>query len=90
MSKKTSSKYISNGERNSVRKSLLNVIKAERSVVEKSCIKQDAWVKGKNPWLTIENPDSNQTNKKYIRVKAENYWGLYNPKPKKNDNKNLY
>ena len=34
-----------------------------------------------NPWLTIENPSKEQTNRKFIRVRANDYWG--NPKPPK-------
>jgi hypothetical protein len=37
-----------------------------------------AYLKGRNPWLTVPNPNTNETNKKFIRVKAEDLWG--NPK----------
>ena len=34
--------------------------------------------RGLNPWLTVPNPNTNETNKKFIRVKSEDLWG--NPK----------
>lgn len=37
--------------------------------------KIDAWKKGKNVMLTIENPDTTQTNMRYIRVPARDVWG---------------
>ena len=34
-----------------------------------------AYLAGRNPWVTIANPNDKQTNAKYIRVKAEELWG---------------
>ena len=34
--------------------------------------KTRAWAKGQNPWVTIE---TNQSNKKFVRVKANSLWG---------------
>jgi len=34
-----------------------------------------AWAKGKNVVLTIENPNKNETNKRFIRVNARDLWG---------------
>lgn len=31
---------------------------------------QRAYFKGQNPWFTIANPNKEQTNKKFIRVRA--------------------
>ena len=39
-----------------------------------------AWAKGMNVVLTMENPNKNETNKKYIRVNARDVWGS----PKRN------
>jgi hypothetical protein len=36
--------------------------------------KFDAWLKGKNVMLTIENPNKNETNKRFIRVNANEVW----------------
>ena len=38
---------------------------------------KNAWLKGKNVVLTIENPNKNQTNKPFIRVNASEMWGDY-------------
>jgi hypothetical protein len=37
--------------------------------------KQRAWVNGSNPWLTIENPNKEQTNKRFIRVRMNDLNG---------------
>lgn len=34
-----------------------------------------AWLKGKNVVLTIENPNKEQTNKRFIKVNARDVWG---------------
>ena len=36
--------------------------------------KLNAWLKGKNVMLTIENPNKNETNKRFIRVNANDVW----------------
>lgn len=41
----------------------------------------DAWRKKQNPWITVENTNKGETNKKFIKVRANDYWG--NPEPKK-------
>jgi hypothetical protein len=34
----------------------------------------DAFNKGKNVMVTIPNPNTNETNKRFIRVSAKNIW----------------
>lgn len=34
-----------------------------------------AWAKGKNVVLTIENPNKNETHRRFIKVKARDVWG---------------
>ena len=46
---------------------------------QKMLNKQNAWLKGQNPWITIENPSKEQTNKRFIRVRM-NDTSLGNPK----------
>ena len=36
--------------------------------------KVKAWQSGKNVMLTVENPNKNETNKKFIRVNANDVW----------------
>lgn len=40
-----------------------------------------AWKKGKNVVVTIENPNKNETSKRFIRVRAIDIWG--DPRAKK-------
>lgn len=76
--KKASGKhYTSKGERPNVNKS---VLKAERRDYKQNTLKlirnkQDAWLKMKKVWLTIPNPNKNETNKRFIRVLASDVWG---------------
>jgi len=37
--------------------------------------KRAAWARGKNVMLTIANPNTNETNKPFIRVNASDQWG---------------
>lgn len=68
--KKSSGKhYTSKGERKNVASSLLNGIRSERSGADDMLNKQRAWMNGSNPWVTMENPNKEQTNKKFIRVR---------------------
>lgn len=68
--KKSSGKhYTSKGERKNVASSLLNGIRSERSGADDMLNKQKAWINGSNPWVTLENPNKEQTNKKFIRVR---------------------
>lgn len=53
-------------------------VRGGRSAIEKHGLIVDAWFAGKNPWVTIPNPSKEATNKRFIRVRAETYFG--NPK----------
>ena len=35
----------------------------------------NAWKKGKNVVLTVPNPDKTETNARYIKVNARDWWG---------------
>jgi hypothetical protein len=79
MAKKSSgTTYVSQGVHSNVKQSTLNGIKSERNPAEKIINVQTAWLKGQNPWVTIANPNKEQTDRKFIRVKANILWG--NPK----------
>jgi hypothetical protein len=74
MSKKSSGKtYTSKGERRS------SVSTKTKDPGQKMLNLQKAWLKGLNPWITIENPNKNETNKRFIRVRM-NDTNLGNPK----------
>ena len=80
MAKKSSGKqYTSKGERNSVNKETLKDIRRDQYAGDKMLNIQKAWLKGQNPWITVENPNKNETNKRFIRVRA-NETNLGNPK----------
>lgn len=68
--KKLRSKYTSKGERRSIAK----VGGDDRSVLQKEMDKFDAFTKGKEVWFTIENPNPNETNKRFIRVNGQIYF----------------
>lgn len=65
----------SNGERPNVNRQILNSIRRERTGADVMLNKQKAWLSGSNPWLTIENPNKEQTNKKFIRVRMNDMNG---------------
>lgn len=45
------------------------------SVIEKYRTKQEAWLNGKNPWVTVDNDNPNETAKRFKRVRANELWG---------------
>lgn len=67
--------YVSKGERVSVNKKIRNAIRKERTQLQRARNQTDAWLKGKNVVLTIENPNKKETNKRFIRVNANDFWG---------------
>ena len=43
-----------------------------------------AWAAGQKVMLTVPNPDKSITNKPFIRVTADSYWGPFSRKQTKN------
>ena len=76
---KSSKGYISKGERNNVRKDITKAIRREYKVVDRVNNQIDAFIKGKNVMLTIPNSNTNETNKRFIRVNAKDVWKFNNP-----------
>ena len=60
-------------------RSILKAVRRDKTAVEKRLDLIKAWKKangGKNdPWLTIANPNTAETKKRFIRVKACMVWG---------------
>ena len=81
--KKQRAHETSKGERSSISKELARAVRADRTYLDKYYFKVKAWAAGKNPWITVSNPDKNATNKRNIRVRALDYLG--NPRPPKID-----
>ena len=79
MGKKSSGNtYQSKGERPNVKRNILNAVRRDVTPSQKMEHIMTAYLKGRNPWLTVPNSNTNETNKKFIRVKSEDLWG--NPK----------
>lgn len=73
--KKTRSKVTSGGVHSSVNKNLTRAVRAARTEQEKNAFKINAWSKLQNPWITIANPNKEATNRRFIRVRANDLWG---------------
>ena len=73
MGKKTKRKtYTSKGERSNVSNSTLKLVRSESS---KAFNKIDAWRAGKRGYVTIANPNKQETNRRFIKVTYEQYFG---------------
>lgn len=84
MAKKGSGKsYTSQGVHSNVKGSTLSAIKKARSRAEKEMNIQRAWLKGQNPWVTIDNPNKEQLDRLFIRVRANDIWGHPKERAKK-------
>jgi hypothetical protein len=74
--KKSSGKnYISQGKYCNVSATTLKAMRASKTEIDKMLDKQRAWLAGKNPWVTIDNPNKEQTNKRKIRVRMNDLRG---------------
>lgn len=61
--------FVSAGVHSNVSSSTRRLMRAGKSEGDKLIDKQNAWLKGHNPWVTIDNPNKDQTNKRRIRVR---------------------
>jgi len=77
--KRNRKKYVSKG----LRVSQQGRISADSA--QKLVFKIAAWQKGQPVKLTVPNPDKSATNKPFIRVKADDYWGPYQFKKSRSD-----
>ena len=77
--KKSSGKhYTSKGQRPNVNRGLLKATKRDRPSETTRANMMEAYVADKNPWVTVANPNTKETNKRFIRVRANDLFG--NPK----------
>ena len=51
----------------------------DRSVLDVTSDKMKAFKQGKDVYVTIPNPNKNETNKRFIRVNAKTVWTKTNP-----------
>jgi hypothetical protein len=70
-----SSGKVSAGINSNVNSKTLNSIRRERLPSEVLMNKLNAYLNGSDPWMVIDNPNKEQTNKKKIRVKASTMYG---------------
>lgn len=77
-------KQVSAGLYPTTNKKLLNRIRREQPEYAKAGNIQQAYWAGKNPWITIQNPNKEETNKKFIRVKANTLYGSPKERAKSN------
>ena len=82
MGKKSRATETSKGERNNVRRDITKVMR--RNYLECDPITRlnnqiAAFKRGKNVMVTIPNPNTNETNKRFIRVNAKTLWTFNNP-----------
>lgn len=68
---------ISNGVHSTVDRKILNSMRSEYlKSGERLHNQRKAYEAGKNVVVTIENPNKNETNKRFIRVNARDVWRL--------------
>ena len=73
--KKSRTKYVSKGERSPIDRKLVKAARKEWvGSTAQITAKYNAWLRGKNVVLTIPNPNTNETNKRFIRVNANDVW----------------
>jgi len=70
-----SSGYVSNGERPNVKRSITKSVRGDRTRLDRLPDIMKAWQSLKNPWVTITNPNTAATNKKFIRIRANDLYG---------------
>ena len=72
--KKCRSKRTSKGIHTSIAKGTVQAVRHGKSVLDKSLKLVEAWKKGKNPWLTVDNIEGAK-DRPFRRVRANSYWG---------------
>jgi len=73
-------KYVSKGERPNVkRETLAGVRRDGADNLTRELRKIEAWKKGKNFVLTVDNPNKNQKNKPFVRVNGPELLGKFRP-----------
>lgn len=68
--KKTRSKYTSSGGSPTISRKISNAVRHDLDAGTRLLRQLKMWAKGKRTMVTIENPNKNETNKKFIRVEG--------------------
>jgi len=75
MAKKSEGTKTSKGEHCQKRNPVLKQLRREyHGSSNEACNKLTAFYRGRNVVLTIANPNTNETNKRFIRVNARDVW----------------
>lgn len=67
--------YTSKGIHSAVSNATTRAVRLVKPAFDKALDVVKAWKIGKNPWVTIKNPDARQTNMPFIKVRANTYYG---------------
>ena len=72
--KRSRDSQTSKGQRPNVNKKIRNDVRRDyMGSLDRSINQMAAYAKGKRVMLTVPNPNKNETNKRFIRVAAEDY-----------------
>lgn len=66
--------YTSKGERSNVKKFIVREVANDRKKVKLLDIVK-SWKKGQNPWITIPNPNKEEKDKPFLRIKTNEHFG---------------
>lgn len=73
--KKKRTKKTSQGLRASISRADVKFVRNSRDPGDVMANKLDAWMKGKRGYVTIANPNPEETNRRFIRVTFEKFFG---------------
>lgn len=73
--KRKRTKKVSKGLRPSISAATIRDTRAAVHPIDKMMNKLNAWMRGKKGFITIENPNTAETDKRYIKVTFERYFG---------------
>jgi len=78
--KKSRATQTSKGERNNVNKDVSKSLRRDYMQNDLARLNNqiDAFKRGKNVMVTIPNPNTNETNKRFLRVSAKDVWKFNN------------
>jgi len=78
--KKSRATQTSKGERNNVNKDVSKSLRRDYMQNDLARLNNqiDAFKRGKNVMVTIPNPNTNETNKRFLRVNAKDVWKFNN------------
>lgn len=83
--KRSRTSQTSKGERQSVARSITKAVRLQKEIdypFRRLIAQQQAFKAGKNVVLTVANPNKNETNKPFIKVRARDVWGNPNGQQK--------